>query len=116
MPFNLNSYISRWVAFGGAAVAALAATFIANEAQTLLHLSLDQGTLVAYLTPFTVGTFGLAWKWLEGRADQELTALEHLAERTFHVSPAVVKEIERIVEERLPPAPAPKAKPKTTRG
>jgi hypothetical protein len=109
MPFNLNSYVTRWIAFGGAAVAAIVATFAANEAQALFHLSLNQGTLVAYLTPFTIGTFGLAWKWLEGRADQELTALEHAAETDLHVSPAVIAEIERIIEQHLPEPPATKS-------
>ncbi len=103
---NLSSYISRWIAFGGASLAALAATFLANEAQILFHLHLGEGTLVGYLAPFLIGTFGLAWKWLEGRAKQEAVALEGEVANTFHLSPEIVAAIEKAIEQRLPEVPA----------
>lgn len=108
MTFDFNSYVSRWIAFGGAAAAALLASFVANEAQTIFHLSLNEGSLVAFLTPFTVGTFALAWKFLHGRAEQEFLVLENSLERDFHLNPAVISEIERIVEQHLPEPPATK--------
>lgn len=100
-----SEYIGRWVAFAGAAVAALLATFLANEAQVLFHLHLNQSTLLGYLTPFTVGTFGLAWKWLHNLGNQELAALG----RDLHLSPTVIREIEKLIEERTPVPPPPKA-------
>jgi hypothetical protein len=98
---DINSYVSRWVAFGAASLAALAAAFVANEAQILFGLHLDKGTLVGYLAPFLLGTFALAWKWLENRGRQELSALE----RDVHLSPAIIAEIEKLIESHLPPAP-----------
>lgn len=106
MPNELTSKISRWVAFGGAAVAALLAAFVANEAQMLFGFHLSQELLLGYLTPFTVGTFGLAWKWLKGRAEQEYSALIHLLENDLHLSPSVVAEIEKLIEEKVPSPPA----------
>lgn len=100
---NINSYVGRWITFGGAAVAALATTFIANEAQILFNLQLDQSALLGFLTPFTIGTFALAWKWLHNRGVQELSVLE----RDLKLNPVVVAEIKKLIEANLPPAPAP---------
>lgn len=114
MSNEFTSKISRWVAFGGAAVAAILATFLANECQMLFGLNLSKELLLGYLTPFTIGTFGLAWKWLEGRAEQEYTVLVNALESDLHLSPAVIAEIEKLIEEKVPnpPAAGPKAKSK----
>ncbi|MDE2106792.1 MAG: hypothetical protein KGL39_56780 [Patescibacteria group bacterium] len=112
MTNELTGKISRWVAFGGAAVAALLATAAANEAQMLFGLGFSKELLLGYLTPITVGTFGLAWKWLEGRAAQEYATLVHVLEADLHLSTAVVEEIETLITEKLPNPPAAKSKAK----
>ncbi len=90
---NLESYVGRLVALGGAAVAAAIATFLGNEAQTVFHMNLSQAHLVAFLTPFTVGAFAVAWKWLHNRGLQELAVLQS----DLHLSPSIVAEIEKLI-------------------
>lgn len=110
MTNELTGKVSRWVAFGGAAVAAILATFLANEAQMLFGFGFSKELLLGYLSPITIGTFGLAWKWLEGRADQERALLYHVLEKDLHLSPSIVVEIEKLITEKLPDPPAVKAK------
>src|SRR4051812_6762107 len=100
---DTNSPVSRVVALLAPLFLA-AATFVANEAQSLLGLHLDAGALAAYESAFVLAVGGIVWKWLDGRSRWEAA----------HVTPAPAPQ-RVLIDEKAEPTAAdagPPAKPR----